>query len=125
MIGNPPYDVLSEIEQERDTEPEKDFFSQSTMYKYAIGSKLNFYRLFSGLSLNLLKNKGAHGFIVPMALLADKQAKPLREHILKKYSFQKIEAFPQKMTLQIGYSLRLNFQHVSIFLKRKPIAVFY
>ncbi len=96
VIGNPPYDVLSEIEQERDIEPEKDFFSQSIMYKHAIGSKLNFYRLFSGLSLNLLKNKGEHGFIVPMALLADKQAKPLREHMLKKYSFQKIEAFPQK-----------------------------
>ncbi|MFZ3089564.1 MAG: N-6 DNA methylase [Nitrospirota bacterium] len=96
VIGNPPYDVLSELEQERDVESEKEFFSHETMYRPAIGGKLNFYRLFSVLSLNLFKDKGMHGFIVPMALLADKQAKPLREHMLKKYSFQKIEAFPQK-----------------------------
>jgi hypothetical protein len=37
-----------------------------------------------------------HGFIVPMALLADKQAKPLREFILKENCLQKIDAFPQK-----------------------------
>lgn len=84
VIGNPPYDVLSELEQERDINPEKEFFSQNTIYGPAIGSKLNLYRLFSAASLNLLKNKGMHGFIVPMALLADKQAKPLMEFILKK-----------------------------------------
>jgi len=96
VIGNPPYDVLSELEQERDVEPEKEFFSHKTMYESAIGGKLNFYRLFSVLSLTLLKDKGMHGFIAPMALLADKQAKPLRKYMLEKYCFQKIEAFPQK-----------------------------
>ncbi|RJQ55479.1 MAG: hypothetical protein C4526_03520 [Nitrospiraceae bacterium] len=96
VIGNPPYDVISEIEQEKDVQPEKEYFSQQHMYVPAIGSKLNLYRLFSVISLQLLKDKGMHGFIVPMALLADKQAKPLREFILKKNRLQKIEAFPQK-----------------------------
>jgi len=97
VIGNPPYDVLSEREQERDIKLEKGFFlSHSIRYRPAVGSKLNFYRLFSVLSLHLLKHKGIHGFIVPMALLADKQAKPLREFMLKNYCFQIIEAFPQK-----------------------------
>jgi Alw26I/Eco31I/Esp3I family type II restriction m6 adenine DNA methyltransferase len=96
VIGNPPYDVLSELEQGRDVKPEKEFFSQNVRYGPAIGSKLNFYRFFSVLSLNLLKDKGMHGFIVPMALLGDKQAKPLREFMLKKNCLQKIEAFPQK-----------------------------
>jgi Alw26I/Eco31I/Esp3I family type II restriction m6 adenine DNA methyltransferase len=96
VIGNPPYDVLSELEQGRDVKPEKEFFSQNVKYGPAIGSKLNFYRFFSILSLNLLKDKGMHGFIVPMALLGDKQAKPLREFMLKKNYLQKIEAFPQK-----------------------------
>lgn len=89
VIGNPPYDVLSELEQGRDINPEKEFFSQNDIYRPAIGSKLNFYRLFSAASLNLLKSKGMHGFIVPMALLADKQAKPLREFILKKNCLHK------------------------------------
>jgi Alw26I/Eco31I/Esp3I family type II restriction m6 adenine DNA methyltransferase len=96
VIGNPPYDVLSELEQGRDVNPEKEFFSQNDVYRPAIGSKLNFYRLFSAVSLDLLKSNGMHGFIVPMALLADKQAKPLREFILKKNCLQKIEALPQK-----------------------------
>jgi Alw26I/Eco31I/Esp3I family type II restriction m6 adenine DNA methyltransferase len=95
VIGNPPYDVLSELEQGRNVDYEKEFFSQQTFYRPAIGSKINFYRLFSAISLNLLKSKGMHGFIVPMALLADKQAKPLREFILRKNCLQKIEAFPQ------------------------------
>ncbi|MCL5238744.1 MAG: N-6 DNA methylase [Nitrospirae bacterium] len=96
VIGNPPYDVLSELEQRRDIQYEKEFFLHQFLYRPAIGSKLNFYRLFSAISLNLLKAKGMHGFIVPMALLADKQAKPLREFILRKNRLQKIEAFPQK-----------------------------
>ena len=96
VIGNPPYDVLSELEQGRDTQHEKDFFSQQLMYRPAIGSKLNFYRLFGAISLHVLKNAGMHGFIVPMALLADKQAKPLREFMLLKNCLQKIEALPQK-----------------------------
>ena len=66
------------------------------MYRPAIGSKLNFYRLFGAISLNVLKNAGMHGFIVPMALLADKQAKPLREFMFLKNCLQKIEALPQK-----------------------------
>jgi Alw26I/Eco31I/Esp3I family type II restriction m6 adenine DNA methyltransferase len=96
VIGNPPYDVISEIEQKKDVQHEKEYFSQQLKYIPAIGNKLNLYRLFSVTSLDSLKDKGMHGFIVPMALLADKQAKPLREFILKKNSLQKIEAFPQK-----------------------------
>jgi hypothetical protein len=96
VIGNPPYDVLSELEQNRDITSEKGFFLKSESYKPAIGSKLNFYRFFCVLSLNLLKSKGLNGFIVPMALLGDKQAKPLREFMLKMNAFKNIEAFPQK-----------------------------
>jgi Alw26I/Eco31I/Esp3I family type II restriction m6 adenine DNA methyltransferase len=96
VVGNPPYDVLSDLEQGRDTQYEKDFFSHQIVYRPAIGSKLNFYRLFSAISLDLLKSKGMHGFIVPMAVLADKQARPLREFILKKNCLQKVEALPQK-----------------------------
>src|SRR3989338_4787748 len=123
VIENPPYDVLSELEQGRDVESEKGFFSQSETYKHAVGSKLNFYRLFSGLSLNLLKNKGVHGFIVPMALLADKQARPLREFILKRNCLQKIEAFPQKddPANRVFYEAKLS-TCIYILFKQKPFS---
>jgi Alw26I/Eco31I/Esp3I family type II restriction m6 adenine DNA methyltransferase len=96
VIGNPPYDVLSELEQERIIEPEKEFYKKNQLYSPAVSGKINYYRLFSVLSLDLLRKYGEHGFIVPMALLADKQAKALREFILKKYYLHRIEAFPQK-----------------------------
>jgi Alw26I/Eco31I/Esp3I family type II restriction m6 adenine DNA methyltransferase len=95
-VGNPPYDVLSELEQDKEVEPERDFFRQNKLYLPAVGGKLNLYRLFVVMSLLMLRKNGMHGFIVPMALLADKQAKPLREFILRNYRLKTIEAFPQK-----------------------------
>jgi len=96
VIGNPPYDVISEKEQERKVESDKFFFSYVSFYSPAMGSKINFYRLFIALSLNILTKRGMHGFIVPMALLADKQARPLRRFIIEKNRVKTIEAFPQK-----------------------------
>lgn len=96
VIGNPPYDVISEKEQGREVKNEKDFFKINSLYEHAMGSKLNFYRLFTVSSLNLLRESGMHGFIVPMALLGDKQAKPLRKYLLRKNNLRFVEAFPQK-----------------------------
>jgi Alw26I/Eco31I/Esp3I family type II restriction m6 adenine DNA methyltransferase len=125
VIGNPPYDVLSELEQERYVEHEKEFFLHQTAYRPAVGNKLNFYRLFSAASLNLLKNKGVHGFIVPMALLADKQAKPLREFILKKNCLQKVEAFPQKddPANRVFYEAKLS-TCIYILSKQEPFSFY-
>jgi Alw26I/Eco31I/Esp3I family type II restriction m6 adenine DNA methyltransferase len=96
VIGNPPYDVISEKEQKKEISEDKLFFSKIPRYMVGIGSKLNFYRLFITLSLDLMRREGRHGFIVPMALLADKQANLLRKFILKKNRIKIIEAFPQK-----------------------------
>ena len=96
VVGNPPYDVISEREQEREVEAEKGFFTTNPLYHPATGSKLNFYRLFTAKFLSLLCENGTHGFIVPMALLGDEQARPLREYILKENRLKLIEAFPQK-----------------------------
>jgi Alw26I/Eco31I/Esp3I family type II restriction m6 adenine DNA methyltransferase len=96
VIGNPPYDVISEKEQEREVEMEKTYFTLSESFGAAVGSKLNFYRLFVAAAVSVLRENGAHGFIVPMALLGDSQAKPLRHELLTKQRLKRIEAFPQK-----------------------------
>jgi Alw26I/Eco31I/Esp3I family type II restriction m6 adenine DNA methyltransferase len=96
VIGNPPYDVISEKEQGKDVECEKLFFSSFSVFREAAGSKLNLYRLFISLAVRLLRYGGANGFIVPVALLGDSQARPLRELLLKQFSVKLIEAFPQK-----------------------------
>lgn len=96
VIGNPPYDVISGKEQEREVEMEKTYFSLSELFSAAVGSKLNFYRLFVAAAVSVLRKNGTHGFIVPMALLGDSQAKPLRRELLTLHQFRRIEAFPQK-----------------------------
>jgi Alw26I/Eco31I/Esp3I family type II restriction m6 adenine DNA methyltransferase len=96
VIGNPPYDVVSEKEQQREVEADKEFFQLVPDYSAAVGHKLNFYRLFVAQALRLLRKNGFHSFIVPMALLGDAQAKALREHLLARTRFDLIEAFPQK-----------------------------
>jgi len=96
VIGNPPYDVLAEKEQGVNSGPDKKFFTACSHLQAALGGKLNFYRLFSALGIWLTKPHGYHGFIVPMALLADAQARPLRTHILSETQLLVVEAFPQK-----------------------------
>ena len=96
VIGNPPYDVISEKEQKREVQLDKRYFTAGDIFESAVGSKLNFYRLFVAVAINLLRQNGMHGFIVPMALLGDAQAKPIRRHLLTNYRFNRIEAFPQK-----------------------------
>ena len=110
VVGNPPYDVISEKEQEKEVEQDRNFYSSLNTYTAAISSKLNFYRLFICCSLEVLRQNGMHGFIVPMALMADKQARPLREFLLKRNCFTQIEAFPQKddLTDRVFWDAKLS-----------------
>ena len=45
VVGNPPYDELSEHALGRDL-PEKDFFKEQPLYVDAMGGRLNVFRLF-------------------------------------------------------------------------------
>ncbi len=96
IIGNPPYDVVSEKEQLRDVDFEKSYVTASSTFSAAIGNKLNLYRLFVALAVNLLRSGGQNGFIVPMSLLADSQSRNLRKSLLERCRLKTVEAFPQK-----------------------------
>lgn len=96
VIGNPPYDVISEKEQQYEVSFDKSYFMASAVLRAAIGSKLNLYRLFIVLAINILKTGSQNSFIVPMAIMGDSQAKKLREELVKHQCLRLIEAFPQK-----------------------------
>jgi Alw26I/Eco31I/Esp3I family type II restriction m6 adenine DNA methyltransferase len=96
VIGNPPYDVLAAKEQQRDISAENSFFRSSHLFTPAMGGKINLYRLFVALAVSLLRKNGYHGFIVPMSLLGDTQARNLRNMLLHNTRIHVIEAFPQK-----------------------------
>ena len=95
VVGNPPYDELSEHAAGREL-PEKGYFKAISLYKEALGGRLNVFRLFVVRALSVLRHKGRHSFIVPMALLADQFTAPLRRHMLTNGWLRSVDAFPQK-----------------------------
>lgn len=96
VIGNPPYDVLSEKELGYDISDFKSFIESQEMYNPSRRGKNNLYKLFICRALDLLAEGGRLGFIVPMPLLGDDQAAGIRRKFIRSASLTSIEAFPQK-----------------------------
>ena len=96
VIGNPPYDVVSELETGRDLTAFKAYIADDAEYAPSRRGKNNLYKLFVCRSLELLRDGGYFGFITPMAILGDDQAAHVRRKITEVGSFTGIEAFPQK-----------------------------
>ena len=96
VIGNPPYDVLSEKELGQDLSSLRQFLKYAKIYQSSFIGKNNLYKLFLCRSLSLLSEGGRLGFITPMPLLGDEQALGIRKDILNIGTFVAVEAFPQK-----------------------------
>ena len=95
VVGNPPYDELSEHASGR-VLLEKDFFKERPLYADAAGGRLNVFRPFILRSESLLVTRGFHSFIVPMALLGDSFTARLRKRLLNSGKLRSVVAFPQK-----------------------------
>jgi hypothetical protein len=96
VIGNPPYDVLSELENATDLSAFRAVIEADPVYQPSLRGKNNLYKLFVCKALELLVSGGYLGFITPMAILGDDQAADLRRQTVTVGSFRAIEAFPQK-----------------------------
>ncbi len=96
VIGNPPYDVLSELETGRNLDGLNAFVRYEPAYRPSIRGKNNLYKLFLCRALQLTAPRGRLGFIVPMPLLGDDQAAGIRRMLFGAGRFVGIEAFPQK-----------------------------
>ena len=96
VIGNPPYDVIASKEAGEDLEPLKRYFQNQPEYVPSFIGKNNLYKLFVCKAVDILRDEGFLGFIVPMALLGDQSALGLRKLVLASGAFTQIHAFPQK-----------------------------
>lgn len=96
VIGNPPYDVLSEKETGRDLKALKEFLKAQPIYEPSFRHKNNLYKLFVCLAVALLREGGRMGFITPMPILGDDQGADIRRMLLNAGAFTSIDAFPQK-----------------------------
>ena len=95
IVGNPPYDELSEDEAGMPL-PEKRYLEESALFAPARGGRQNLFRFFILVAMRLIRQEGRHGFIVPLALVADQFSRELRLWMFRNGAFQLIEAFPQK-----------------------------
>lgn len=96
VIGNPPYDVIASKEAGEDLEPLKRFLQFQEEFEPSFVGKNNLYKLFVCKAVNILRDNGLLGFIVPMALLGDQNALGLRQLVLRQGAFTQVHAFPQK-----------------------------
>ena len=95
VVGNPPYDELSEHSAGRAL-PEKEFIAKQALYSDARGGRLNIFRPFIIRAVSLLTSDGRHSFIVPLGLLGGKFTETLRRRLLNDGILRSISAFPQK-----------------------------
>lgn len=97
IVGNPPYEVLSEKESGvKEIDKIISYAQNHVVLSNAIKGKNNLYKFFICKGIELLKNNGYFSFIVPMALLGDNQACTVRKYLLEKTSIIRMECFPQK-----------------------------
>ena len=96
VIGNPPYDVLSERESGPRVAYLKKFIEHDESLSPSAVGKNNLYKLFICRAIELTRSGGYVSFIVPMPLLGDEQARGIRQTLLRAGAFLQIHSFPQK-----------------------------
>ena len=95
VVGNPPYDELSE-DALGHTIDEMQYLQAVPKMAPALGYRINLYRLFIAQALNIVCHGGWQSFIVPLSLLADRFTLSLRRNLLETVQIRVIEQFPQK-----------------------------
>jgi len=94
VVGNPPYEIVS-VKESGVAERRREQQYYRKIYKACQG-KINTYRLMLERGLDLLREGGVLGFIVPATLLADSTAEKLRRTILDESSVQQAIVIPER-----------------------------
>ena len=99
ILGNPPYDVLSDREIGQNIDHLKRFIELDPALQPSRIGKNNLYKVLVARAVELLAEGGYLSFIVPMPLLGDEQARGIRRMLLSAGEFSETHAFPQKDNL--------------------------
>jgi type I restriction-modification system DNA methylase subunit len=121
VLGNPPYDVLSEREIGQNIDHLKRFIDLDATLQASKVGKNNLYKIFVLRCLELLAEGGYLSFIVPMPLLGDEQASAIRRKLLSAGEFRETHSFPQKdnPTRRVFRDAKLSTA-LFVFQKLKP-----
>ncbi len=105
VIGNPPYEILSVKESGLQTRRDEQVYFRR--FFSSCSGKINTYRLMIERALQLLKEGGALGFIVPATLLGDSTAEKLRRMIFDQTTVFKSLVIPEKAKVFQGVTQAL------------------
>jgi len=95
VVGNPPYDEVSEF-YSGNTEDENTYFTYASPYEDTKSGRINLYRLFLLKFEHTLAQNGMGSFIIPLTILSDSFSYGTRKRLLKHLHLDTVEAFPQK-----------------------------
>lgn len=85
ILGNPPYDVLTNFKKNPAHKEYATKIRQSKRFPLSTKGQINLYRVFIERALHLLDDNGQLSFIVPATLMFDKSATTLRNELLTKH----------------------------------------
>lgn len=97
VVGNPPYEIVS-VKESGIAERGREQAYFRAAFRTCQG-KLNTYRLMMERGLDLLRDRGALGFIVPATLLADSTAEKLRNILMDEARILETAVIPEKARL--------------------------
>jgi Alw26I/Eco31I/Esp3I family type II restriction m6 adenine DNA methyltransferase len=108
IIANPPFDVLSGFKRRPGLEEYVQRIRKSG-YRLALHGTLNTYRLFLEKSLQLIDQGDGLAFVMPFSFLMDRNAAPLRKHMLNSGWIRELKIYPEssKTFKDVGQSVVL------------------
>lgn len=98
LVGNPPYDVMEKERGAASWPHDKlaEYARAREEYHPALGGKLNLFRFFVVRMIQLAREGGRIGVIVPLALLGDISCAATRKHVMVTLDELVAHCFPQK-----------------------------
>jgi hypothetical protein len=93
VVGNPPWDVL------RAGGPEKVFLRFSGVYRHQGAGQINRYQMFVERALNLTKQQGRIGLVLPAGFATDHTSAPLRRALLSRTNIDTISGFDNRRAI--------------------------
>ena len=97
VIGNPPWEVTLGKDDKTKTHTTFEKFNLYCKSKYQfIQGEVNLYKIFAEQDINLVKENGYVGLIMPTTLLNDQSNAKLRRFITSKFTCIEANQFPEK-----------------------------
>lgn len=99
IIGNPPYEVLTNFKARPDARTYAAAIRSSKQYPLSTTGQINLYRCFIELGLRLLAHNGCMSFVVPQTFMRDRGSSPIRQSLLRCHKADTWFMYPEKEKL--------------------------